>query len=258
MIKNNQNDKLYIGQTTWPLNKRWSSHKKCAKMILNSINGVPLNEQYKGISNSALYNAMATIGIENFHISVVEETIDDLLNSVEIRYIKEFNCRIPDGYNMTTGGGSRYHHSATSIEKMKQIKKENANNNRNQVLHDMPLYVCYEKKLQAIIVQKHPLCAFKGFYIRKYVTLEAAKAAASAFIEELEKSGKPHVKERKLKNSPYKGVYEIPANSGVYYVTKQVNKKPYRKNFSSGTPDENKKNAVDYAISLSNNKTQQH
>lgn len=239
----------YIGQTTWPPNKRWSSHKKCGRMMIKHKNGELLKEKYRGIESSALYNAMADFGIDNFTFEVIEDGIDemDLLNETEKQYIKEFNCRMPNGYNMTNGGGSKFKHAPESIETMKRIKRENINSTRHEILHDMPLYFTYEKTLQAIILQKHPLCDFKGFYVRTHGSIEKSKEEALKFLNELEANGGKYEKVRKLKNSPFKGVYEIPEGSGKYYVTKQFKKKTYRRAFSNGTPEENKNNAIEFA-----------
>jgi hypothetical protein len=221
-------------------------------MIINHNNGSLMADQYRGIKNSALYNAMATLGIDQFKFQVIETNLDiDLLNMTEKQYIEEYNCRVPHGYNMTSGGGANSTHSQVSINTMKRIKKERINNNRHKILHDMPLYFTYEKTLQAIILQKHPLCDFKGFYVRTHGSIENCKTEALKFLQELELHGIVYERKRKLANSPAKGVYEIPIGSGTYYVTKRFRCKNYRKSFSQGTPDENKLQAIQFANSLS-------
>lgn len=219
-------------------------------MIVKSRNGKvydDTNINWRQIKNSVLYNAMADINIEKFNISILEDEIDDdLLNPIEKSYIDEFDCQYPNGFNMTNGGGSKYHHAPQSIEIMKRIKRENVNDYRHETIHDMPQYFTYETKLQAIILQKHPLCAFKGFYIRTHGSLENAKKAAIEFWNKLETSGKSYEREKKL-TSPYKGVYETPKGSGKYYVSVKRNGKTYRKAFSYMTPDENKQEAINFA-----------
>lgn len=245
------NKLVYIGQTTWTCKKRWSSHKKCARMLINHRSGKKLlKSEYKFVLSSALYTAMADIGIEFFTCDMVIEVPDEDLNETEKYYVEIHNCISPNGYNLTSGGGSKYQHALESIEKMKVAKRKNINNVRNPLLHDMPPLFTYDSSLEAILLQKHPLCAFKGFYVRTYGTIEATKDAAKKFVADLEESGKQHERPRKLKNSPAKGVYEIPEGSGKYYVTKCVKKITYRKAFSDGTPEENKRKAIEYVTNL--------
>jgi hypothetical protein len=220
-------------------------------MLINHRSGKKiLKDEYKFVLSSALYQAMADIGIESFTCDMVIEVPDEQLNETEKYYVEIYDCISPNGYNLTTGGGSKYKHATESIEKMKAAKRKNVNNVRHPLLHDMPPLFTYDSSLEAIILQKHPLCAFKGFYIRTYGSFESAKEAAKKFVEEIEKSGKPHERPRKLKNSPAKGVYEIPEGSGTYYVAKCIKKITYRKAFSNDTPEENKRKAIEYVNNL--------
>lgn len=248
-ISNKVNTFVYIGQTTWTMKKRWSSHLSKARMVEKSIkNGVPLDDIYKAYKNSILYNAMANVGIGNFKIETLEIVEDENdLNVAEKKHIAEHDCVHPNGYNSTTGGGSKYKHLQRSIDLMKQRKLENLEQNRHECLRGLPPKLTYDTQLDAIMLQKHPLCAFKGFYVRTYGTLEAATQAAVKFVEELEATGQNHVRERKLKNSPAKGVYEMPEGSGKYYSIKKVAGVTYRRAFSSADAEMNKQNAIEFA-----------
>lgn len=86
-IFNEVNDKVYIGQTRQPLKRRWEHH------LFLADNG-----------DAVLYRAMRKHGKDNFHIELVEEIDNDLLNEREIYWIDKFNSFAPNGYNSTLGG----------------------------------------------------------------------------------------------------------------------------------------------------------
>jgi hypothetical protein len=219
-------------------------------MLINHNNGTKLlDDKYKSIASSEIYKAMAQDGIETFTHEILEEVEDGLLNETEVYYITLYNCVSPNGYNLTNGGGSKYKHATESIDLMKKVKRENINGVRNPLIHDMPPLFTYDTKLDAIILQKHPLCEFRGFYIRTHGSLAAAKEAALKFVEELEKLGQKHVRTKKI-NSPVRGVYEKVAGSGNYYVSKRVNKVTHNRAFSSESAEENLRRAIEFVNSL--------
>ena len=90
---NKINGKKYVGQTINPRN-RYNAHKS---NYLNSN-----DKEY----NSLLHQAFRKYGFENFEYEILVKDVDDieLLNELEIYYIKEFNCQIPNGYNVEAGG----------------------------------------------------------------------------------------------------------------------------------------------------------
>lgn len=89
IVKNNINDKVYIGQTIQQVKKRWHQHLKDAR---------------KGKTNMLIHRAMNKYGIEHFHYEVLEENISiDDINEKELYYIKEYDS-INKGYNMCPGG----------------------------------------------------------------------------------------------------------------------------------------------------------
>lgn len=85
-IANSATDKVYVGQTTRPLQIRWREHLRDSET-----------------TDNRLYRAMRKYGRDKFFISVVEECDDALLNSREVFWISEFNS-YKDGYNSTFGG----------------------------------------------------------------------------------------------------------------------------------------------------------
>lgn len=91
-IENLVNGKVYIGQAQ-DIEKRWKSHKS-----------------HMNTSNQVLYLAMRKYGFENFSFEILIECEEELLDLMEIYYIKKYNSYIhwenSNGYNMTTGGQS--------------------------------------------------------------------------------------------------------------------------------------------------------
>ena len=83
-IENKINGKIYIGQTTVGLKERIKGHK---------------------YANYYIGRAIREYGLENFAIDVVEEckTLDEL-NEREMFWIAYYNCKVPNGYNLTDGG----------------------------------------------------------------------------------------------------------------------------------------------------------
>lgn len=99
-ISNDINDKVYIGQTTNLLKKRWYDHCYSANH--------PRQD-----NDNVLYRAMRKYGVSHFSISVIEEVENDLLNEREIYWISQYNSYNPNGYNSTLGGDghTRYDYS---------------------------------------------------------------------------------------------------------------------------------------------------
>lgn len=85
-ITNTVNDKIYVGQTTRTIEKRFQEHIK--------------NSKFK---KTKLYNAMNKYGIENFSIEQLEECNNRDLDNREIYWISFYNS-YENGYNSTLGG----------------------------------------------------------------------------------------------------------------------------------------------------------
>ena len=105
-IENKINGKCYIGQTIESLQKRINRHK------------------YSNNHCYAIHNALKKYGIDNFDISVIDDTATtmDELNELEIKYIKEYNSLSPNGYNLTTGG-MNHTSSEETLEKLRNVCK---------------------------------------------------------------------------------------------------------------------------------------
>ena len=90
---NNINNKKYIGQTINP-EDRFRNHK-------SSYTNTNSNEY-----DSPLHRAFRKYGYENFTYEVLAKDIEDieLLNQLETYYIDYYDCQIPNGYNVESGG----------------------------------------------------------------------------------------------------------------------------------------------------------
>lgn len=96
------NGKIYIGQTTESLEKRWKRHTWTCTKKRNAM---------------AITNAIKKHGQENFTIEKIDTAISlDELNEKEIYYISLFNSISPNGYNLSTGGG---HYKMSEETKLK-------------------------------------------------------------------------------------------------------------------------------------------
>ena len=89
-IRNDINDKIYVGKTEFSIEKRFKEHCKDAYRERNE--------------KRPLYAAMRKYGVEHFHISLLEET-----NNPEERekfWIEELKT-YHNGYNATLGGDGK-------------------------------------------------------------------------------------------------------------------------------------------------------
>ena len=106
IIKNNVNNKVYIGQTTSSLTTRFHQHLK---------NSTLKSRHYK------LYNAIKKYGKEHFYIELLENNVPlSHLNEKEIYYIEKYNS-FNNGYNSSKGGDGRTinkHYDEKQIIKM--------------------------------------------------------------------------------------------------------------------------------------------
>lgn len=92
IIKNDINDKVYIGKTTKTIQSRWMEH-------LESI-------YQTSTQHRPLYAAMRKHGYKHFYIEQLEEVDNSLLNEQEIYWIKRYDS-YNNGYNATLGGDGR-------------------------------------------------------------------------------------------------------------------------------------------------------
>ena len=97
-IYNDVNDKVYIGQTIKTIEQRWIGH---------------LSKSRTDNPEMVISKAIKKYGSDVFHIEKISEFIYETkekllqcLNSEERYYIRLFNSKVPNGYNLTSGGDS--------------------------------------------------------------------------------------------------------------------------------------------------------
>jgi group I intron endonuclease len=96
-IQNKINGKIYIGQTRKSLNERISGHL---------------------ISNSYIGRALRKYGLQCFDISIIDMAdTKEWLNGKEMEYIAFYDCKHPNGYNLTDGGEGTIGLSEEALEK---------------------------------------------------------------------------------------------------------------------------------------------
>ena len=94
VITNSVNDKVYVGKTYKSIEERFKEHIKESK-----------RERSK---NRDIYKAMNTLGVYKFHINLLGQFDEGLLEEKECEYIKLYDS-YRNGYNNTLGGdGKRY------------------------------------------------------------------------------------------------------------------------------------------------------
>lgn len=107
-IRNNLNNKIYIGQTIQDIQRRW--HQHCHE------------SKYR---DSKLYRAINKYGKDNFSISIICRASNmQELNARETSCIKLFNS-INKGYNCTSGGFNCKHSQETKSKISTKIKQLN-------------------------------------------------------------------------------------------------------------------------------------
>jgi len=127
IIRNIINNKIYIGKTSYTIEKRFNKHK------LNAQNKI----------NRRLYDSMNHHGYDNFKIEEIctcDNNID--ANSIEIYYIDYYNSTNPKiGYNMTIGGDGGntgvYYHKSPYDWWVEKYGKERADEIKKRVYEDV-------------------------------------------------------------------------------------------------------------------------
>ena len=83
-IQNKINGKIYIGQTKHELTRRFAGHIK-SRMVIG--------------------RALRKWGVESFEVSIIDYAENKpIANAKEKYWIKTYDCRLPNGYNLAPGG----------------------------------------------------------------------------------------------------------------------------------------------------------
>lgn len=136
-IKNKIDNKTYIGQTTQDLESRWRNHRKNSSKC-----------RY-------LKSAFKKYGVENFEFKLVCITFDNQLDDMEIKYIEQYKCLVPNGYNIRLGGNSGKHHEETKRKIAETLKTKHKNglisNKRTQEAINKQIIAQRKKRNRKII-----------------------------------------------------------------------------------------------------------
>ena len=110
-VRNRINGKLYVGQTSAPIEKRWTEHKSHAKRTRTT---------------SLLHQAIRKYGADAFHVCTLEEVSSpQLSDEAERSWIVKFGSNEQGvGYNLTDGGNV-FRHTIRSKAKISLLKKGN-------------------------------------------------------------------------------------------------------------------------------------
>lgn len=128
-IENLLNNKIYIGQSIH-IEKRWQEHCKAS-------------------THSLIAKAIKKYGKENFSFQILEEVSDITeLNSLESKYIQQFNSLIPNGYNIVIEDNNQHHQFgkydySTLLEIVDKIKNSNLSFQNIAQDYDLDLSMIY-------------------------------------------------------------------------------------------------------------------
>ena len=101
-IKNDVNDKLYIGKTIYTIEHRFKEH---------------IRDAYNYKCNSKLHRAILKYGKEHFYIVLLEECSEEEASDKEKYYIQLYNS-VKNGYNISYGGEGEPQVNFDEIEKL--------------------------------------------------------------------------------------------------------------------------------------------
>lgn len=113
-IRNKINDKWYIGQSQ---NIKERNYREKRNMKLGKF--------HNSNENPHFVNAIKKYGVNAFEFVIIEYCSVNELNEKEIYYIKKYNSKSPNGYNLTDGGKATrgYKHTKEARKKMSEIQK---------------------------------------------------------------------------------------------------------------------------------------
>ena len=163
-IENLINGKRYVGETTYPIQKRWQEHCRFSR---------------RECSDRPLYRAMRKYGLENFTVYQLEECEDSIRWEREKFWVSTLNS-FHSGYNATIGGDGG---STLEIDKKTFIKMYEGFYSPQELAE---YFNCcpdtisnYAKKFNISFKgwnQRNPVVAFaEGFEKHFYSSLDAAR-----------------------------------------------------------------------------------
>lgn len=213
-------NKTYIGQTRTTLKHRGGQHQYSARALAKG----KTPSDGSGTCTK-LYRAMAKYGIGKFRMVKIIEVPDEDLNDFEEIFVGLYDS-VRSGYNLMTGGGASRHSDETRIKMSETIQKNRPGMidkfRKHEESKGLPMYVSYlpddGNGYKGYALIRHPLCNKKHFTLKHFPTLESAKYACLAFLENLIKEGKTYQGSRTNPALP-KGISRI---KGGYRVRIQI------------------------------------
>lgn len=190
-VRNTINDKIYVGQTSTRLERRWYMHT------------------WDENSNSLLHTAIKKHGKESFTAEVIHECeTKEEMDLVEMFYISFLNTKSPNGYNLTDGGEGTLG-IPCSEEKKKKIGLANKGKPPNPRLLDQSGEKNWMFGKHLSDEHKEALRKSNKGHTRSYGNKNALGHVVSE--ESKEKMRKPHKKKTHCK----RGHEKSPKNTGT-------------------------------------------
>lgn len=248
-ITNLVNNKIYIGKT-----KKYykSSLFGYIKRFDNHINSAFSNSKFNDCPR--LYNAIRKYGKEKFKVELICESSLDEIDTLEIKYIEEFNSTNRKiGYNIALGGGGR---SVVNISE--EIRnKISIKQNSTHPINIKPYYK--NNTITGYTVQRRE----NGKVYRKYFTnsknsTEVNYKLAEDWLNNVKNNNinDDNINKYNRTDNLPKNIYKMIENDKLigYKVSIMINKRKYNKSFQSiNLPlKELLKKAIEYKKSILN------
>lgn len=136
IIRNTENDKVYIGSTCQTLCQRMTNHRKFFK--------------YEPNAKTKFYTAMKEVGIDKFYIELIEKyecNDKEELNAREGYWIRNYDS-YNNGYNTAIPGRKQKEWYEKNKEKLTQYQKQYLEENKEKIRQRAIQY--YEKNKEKI------------------------------------------------------------------------------------------------------------
>ena len=177
LIQNRIDGKQYVGiaqqqkldGSRHGFQNRWKSHKKIAQL--------PADQKHY-----VLHRAMAKHGIDNFSIQKILSVPEDDAGGYETMMIEMYDCQVPKGYNITSGGEGCSRPMQTYLREKAYAKQ--------WASKDLPMNIRYARNGDSVgfMVKKVGYGDSRSFTSAKYTTEENLQMAKDYLTERKPKS----------------------------------------------------------------------
>lgn len=223
LLTNKETGKNYVGQAkcfTGKNNNRWGTIGRWKSHIREAFTP---NQDHCTLLN----NAIRKYGPDNFEVKTLIKCNVNDLDENEIKFVQQYNCITPNGYNLKFGGYSSKNNEST-IQKMKEshVGKEHSEKTKNKISKSqignrrmekkriyeedniLPKYIVASRKnkiIQSYMIYNFPIGIEEKKYLKpivfsksKYGTLENALNEAKTHLEYLKEQYKYIEEETKI------------------------------------------------------------